>query len=188
MVPKKLFKEEHIADYLKFNSKILKTDFISYDEINTIEAVNVYVPYININNYLYDRFGTFTYKHFSTILIENLIKKEANNTSKKVYININDSHFEIIYICNSKLELYNTFEYNTKEDFIYYLLFTIEQLSLNPETIELSFLGIISDTDDLYKIAFKYIRNVQIEKSISDYKYENTTDTHKSNFTLINSF
>lgn len=188
LVPKDLFKEELTADYLKFNSKILKTDFISYDEINAIEAINVYVPYININNYLYDRFGTFTYKHFSTILIENLLKKEYNNASKKVYINVNDIHFEIICAKEHKLLLYNTFEYTTKEDFIYYLLFTLEQLNLNPETIELVFIGAISETDDLYKIAFKYIRNVLISKTKSKYNYETTIKVSRSNFTLINSF
>ena len=31
LVPKSLFNEEHLADYLKFNSKILRSDFITHD-------------------------------------------------------------------------------------------------------------------------------------------------------------
>ena len=32
-VPKALFNEDYSADYLKFNAKILNTDFIAYDDI-----------------------------------------------------------------------------------------------------------------------------------------------------------
>lgn len=188
VVPNALFKEEFLADYLKFNSKILKTDFISYDEIKAINAVNVYVPYVNINNYIYDRFGSFTYKHFSTVLIENLQKIETSKTDQKIYINVNSSHFEIISFRNNDLIFYNTFEYSTKEDFIYYLLFTIEQLNLNPEILELIFLGEINITDDLYKIAYKYIRNVSFGKHLKDYNYKDTTIPIHYNFTLLNSF
>ena len=72
LVPSPLFNEDNLADYLKFNSKILKSDFISYDEISINFSVNVYIPYVNINNYIYDKFGAFTYKHFSTILIDTI--------------------------------------------------------------------------------------------------------------------
>ncbi len=188
LVPKELFKENLLADYLKFNSKILKTDFISYDEINTIEAVNVYVPYVNINNYIYEQFGSFTYKHFSTVLIEKLQEIESLKTNQKIYINVCDTHFEIISFKDGKLFLYNTFEYKTKEDFIYYLLFTVEQLRLNPEVLELIFLGDINETDTIYKIAYKYIRNLSFVKRIDNYNYTETKLSTHSNFTLINSF
>ena len=52
-----------------------------------------------------------------------------------------DGHFEIIVIANKKLQLYNTFQFTSKEDFIYYVLFTAEQLKLNPEKFELLLLG-----------------------------------------------
>ena len=54
LVPKPLFDEDSLADYLKFNSKILKSDFIAFDEISANDSVNVYVPYVNINNFIYD--------------------------------------------------------------------------------------------------------------------------------------
>ena len=75
LVPKALFNEEQSADYLKFNSKILKSDFISHDEIVINESVNVYVPYMNINNFIFDTFDVFEYKHASTILIDTLSPK-----------------------------------------------------------------------------------------------------------------
>tara|TARA_R110000868_G_scaffold82992_8_gene234428 strand:+ start:2375 stop:3196 length:822 start_codon:yes stop_codon:yes gene_type:complete len=188
LVPLPLFNEDHLADYLKFNSKILKSDFITYDSISINESVNVYVPYVNINNYIYDLFGSFTFKHFSTILIENILSIEKHSEEAKVYVYISEDHFEIIITKLGDLLIYNTFEYTTKEDFIYYLLFTAEQLQLNPETFNLVFIGAISKEDELYKIAYKYVRHVSFGNRFDNFNYSHKPKNNYSDFTLIKSF
>lgn len=188
LVPKPFFSEDTLADYLKFNSKILKSDFIAFDDIEINDSVNVYVPYVNINNFIYDRFGAFTFKHFSTILIEQILLFEKNAESLKVYAHINPKHFEIIVVEKGKLILFNSFDYSSVEDFIYYILFTSEQLQLNPETLELICLGDITKDDELYTIAYKYIRNVSIGNRHDHYKYTQQPYSNHSNFTLIKSF
>ena len=190
LVPTALFNEDNLADYLKFNNKILSTDFITFDEITVNDSVNVYVPYININNYLYDVFGEFTYKHFSTILIEEVLKAEKNAEKPKMYVNICNEYFEVIVVKKGKLKFYNTFEYYTKEDFIYYILFTAEQLGLNPESFELLFTGNIDSKDELYSVAYKYVRFVFFSKRLDDYKYSENAQpqNNHSQFVIINSF
>jgi len=188
LVPKPLFEEDAIADYLKFNTKILQTDFIAQDEIHINDSINIYVPYVNINNYLYDRFGTFNYKHYSTILIEEILQAEKHAEDKKMYVHISDTHFEIIVSNQGKLTLYNTFNYNTAEDFIYYILFTAEQLQLNPETVKLVLLGNIKEDDSLYNIAYKYIRHIQFGKTNTNYLIENTEELKHNNYILKHIF
>lgn len=189
LVPQSLFNEDYLADYLKFNSKILRSDFITYDEISANESVNVYVPYVNINNYLYDIFGEFEFKHFSTILLETLLNIDKNATDSKMYAHISQSHFEIIVVKKGQLLLYNTFDYNTKEDFVYYILFTAEQLGLNPEEFPLILLGNVTEGDKLYGIAYKYVRNVSMLETKSTFNFESGIDEScRSNFVLIHSF
>lgn len=187
LVPKPLFKEEALADYLKFNTKILKTDFISFDNISQNDSVNVYIPFTNINNFIFDKFGRFNYKHSSTVLIEQLLTFEKHSNTPKVYINISELHFDIIAIKNGELLIYNTFEYETKEDFIYYLLFTLEQLQLNPETIDVLFLGEVNKDSECYQIAYNYIRNVSFGNRMDTFTFAETPATNYSNFTLIKS-
>ncbi|MDB4402237.1 DUF3822 family protein [Algibacter sp.] len=187
LVPEALFNKNHVADYLKFNSKILKSDFIAYDSILENSSINVYVPYININNYIYDKFGTFIFKHISSVLIESILRIEKASTTPKVYIHVSLNHFEIIIIKEGKLELYNTFVYNSKEDFIYYILFTAEQLNLNPETLNLVFIGDITEDDEIYNIAYKYIRNISFGNRNDDFKYIAKPKSNYSNFTLLKS-
>lgn len=188
LVPKPLFEEDSLADYLKFNSKILKSDFITYDDIVLNDSVNVYVPYININNFIYEKFGSFTFKHVSTILIEEILLIEKNASTPKVYLNVSKNHFEIIVTEKGKLLLYNTFKYMTKEDFIYYVLFTAEQLKLNPEALNLVFIGAVNKDDDLYQITYKYVRNVSFGNRNDNYKYFENPKYDHSDFTLIKSF
>ncbi len=190
LVPKPLFNEDCLADYLKFNSKILKSDFITYDNIIINDSVNVYIPYVNINNFIYDKFGSFTFKHVSTILVEQILLLEKHSTVPKIYVNVNDNHLEVIVVNKAKLILYNTFEYSTKEDFIYYILFTAEQLKLNPEALNLIFIGDIDAKDDLYAITYKYIRFVFLGNREDNYKFniEAQPETNHSDFALIKSF
>ncbi|WP_417557587.1 DUF3822 family protein [Mesoflavibacter zeaxanthinifaciens] len=188
LVPKPLFDEDNLADYLKFNTKILKTDFITFDDIKQNDSVNVYVPFTNINNYLFDKFGSFTYKHFSTVLIGQLLTLEKNNNTSKVYVNINTESFEVVAFNSGKLALYNTFNYQTKEDFIYYLLFTLEQLQLNPETIELVFLGNLDKEHPIYKITYKYVRHVSFGNRFDTFAFAEKPTNNYSNFTLLKSF
>ncbi|WP_452221954.1 DUF3822 family protein [Lacinutrix salivirga] len=186
-VPKALFNEDCKADYLKFNAKILSTDFIAYDMLNINDSVNVYVPYVNINNFIFDHFGDFTYKHHSTVLVETILKQEKNTLTTKIHVNCSENHFEIVATKSGKLVLYNSFEINSKEDFIYYILFTIEQLNLNPETADIILLGNINKDDDYYKIAYKYIRNVSFGNRYDTFTYTEAPKTNYSDFTLLKS-
>jgi len=184
LVPKPLFDESNLVDYLKFNTKILKTDFITYDNLQIADIMVVYVPLVNINNFMFDRFGSFEYKHSATIVLNRVLTLEKNSKSAKIYINIEAFHFEIIYVENNHLKFYNRFDYQTKEDFIYYLLFTAEQLQLNPEEIQVVLMGSVNKSNELYQIAYKYIRHVSLLPKDS-MLYNN--DSSSNYFTLLNS-
>lgn len=161
-VPDALFDENYLSSYLQYNTKVYETDSFSYDTLTIAPIHNVFVPYANINNLFIDQFGTFTYKHVATVLVSRLLERSKNVDDKKMFVHMATGHFEIVVVQNQHLLLYNTFEYKTAEDLIYYLLFTAEQLNLNPENFKLEFLGQIDQDDAYFKIAYKYIRNVSI--------------------------
>ncbi|WP_343330319.1 DUF3822 family protein [Polaribacter staleyi] len=185
LVPTPYFSEDKLSEYLNFNIKTLATDFIAFDDIENCNAKNVYVPYVNINNYLFQNFGEFEYKHHFTILIEKLILKNSSD-EKKVFINVSKNNFDIVVLQNKQLEFSNSFYFDTKEDFIYYILFTFEQLKLDVEKTPLSFIGDIEKTSEIYKITYQYIRNVSFLESNN--KIFNQLDVSKhSNYILLSS-
>ncbi|MEK8181190.1 DUF3822 family protein [Flavobacterium buctense] len=185
-VPTALFDEEYLGSYLQFNTKVFETDFFAFDELANYEMNNVYIPYVNMNNYFIDQFGTFDYKHANSILVQKLLEVSRNNEERKMFVHVSDSHFEIVILQNQKLQLFNTFDYKTPEDFIYYILFTAEQLHLNPEHFKLELLGKITEGDALYDIAYKYVRNVSLFE-VSSMQNQFTETENREHFILLHS-
>lgn len=188
-VPEPLFDESYLGSYLQYNTKVYENDYFDFDTLTIATIHNVFVPYVNINNIFIDHFGTFTYKHVSTVLVSRLLERSKNIDEKKMFVHMASGHFEIVVVQNQHLLLYNTFEYKTPEDLIYYLLFTAEQLNLNPEVFKLEFLGNIVEDDAYFKITYKYIRNVSI-LDVNDLKENNSLSTSENlkHFILLQSW
>jgi Protein of unknown function (DUF3822) len=161
-VPNPLFDQDYLGSYLQYNTKVFETDFFDFDTIEKYEIHNVYIPYIHINNLLIDHFGHFDYKHSNTILISNILPLSKNLDTKKMYVHVQKNHFEIVVAQNQNLLFFNSFEYKTPEDFIYYILFTTEQLNMDPDNFNLELFGDVIEKDLFYQICFKYIRNVSL--------------------------
>jgi len=159
IVPKNLFEERFSLEYLKYNAKLLKNDFAANDKIEEIGAINVYIPFVNVNNYLIEKFGAFNYYHYSTILIKKLIKI-ANHKKTSFFVNIQLDSIQILIFKNKKLQLYNNFEIKEKEDIIYFLLLSIEQNKIDNKKTKISLHGIIKN--DTYLLLEKFISNLEI--------------------------
>lgn len=187
-VPLALFDENFLGSYLQYNTKVFDTDFFAFDEIANYQINAVYIPYVNINNFFIDQFGSFEYKHANSILVSKLLVASKNKDDKKMFVQINSGHFEIIVVQNQKLLLFNSFEYKSPEDFIYYILFTAEQLNLNPESFPLELIGNIDTQSDYFKIAYKYIRNVSLI-DVEDLRWNNyfSEAENRNHFILFNS-
>ena len=185
LVPNTYFSENKLSEYLNFNIKTLTSDFITFDDIQSIKAKNVYIPYVNINNFLFQNFGEFEYKHHLTIFIEKLIS--INNSDEKVvYVNVSSDSFDVVVIQNKQLYFSNSFSFETKEDFIYYILFTFEQLKLDVEEIQLYFTGDVELESELYTITYQYIRNVLFLESNNPIFKQLNYSKH-SNYILLGS-
>ncbi|HUH28797.1 DUF3822 family protein, partial [Gelidibacter sp.] len=134
----------------------------------------------------FEMYGEFEYKHASTILLEQILKKEEKSSDDKIFINVEPFHFQMLVIKKGQFQLYNTFEYDTKEDFIYFILFAIEQLKLDTEKVIVKLMGHIVKDDELYQMLYTYIRYIEFEGPSQKYTYNNNFEAHpKHQHTLI---
>jgi len=186
VVPGAFFIEEEASTYLKFNTKILKTDIVAHDML-AHDLVNVYIPYTNINNYFFDKYGEFEFKHNISVLVEAVLAKNNEGKNAQVYLNDYSGYYDLVIVKDNKLLLANTFQYDTKEDFIYYLLFTAEQLQIDPSEFNLWLLGDISKDSDNFSIAYTYVKNMDF--LIPDFnftsKLEQSKTFHREAFSLL---
>jgi len=185
LVPNEYFIEDNLSKYLNYNIKTLATDYITFDDLEYISAKNIFIPYVNINNYLFQNFGEFEYKHHISVLIKNLIDTTSTE-EKTVFINVSKTTFDIIILQKKELIFSNSFHFETKEDFIYYILFTFEQLKLNAEIVHLYFTGAIEKESEIFKIAYQYIRNIHFLESKNNI-FNHLEASKHSNFILLGS-
>jgi len=183
LVPNEYFKKDALKSYLKYSIKTIATDLITFDELDFMNSRNVYVPYVNINNFLFQNFGEFEYKHYSSVLLEKLFSIATNDIC--CYIHVSKSTFDIVIIKNSNLQFFNIFEYKTKEDFMYYVLFTLEQLDLSTEETFVSILGDMEEDSDLFRLMYTYIRNIDFLSSKNPVFNNQKEISKHSNFILL---
>ena len=138
LIPAPLFEESEKDIYSKFNFTIPADHEVFYDKLTNLDAFNLYIVPGQLNETLKELFPSHQLISQSSILIESLLIINKNLTSqKRAFVNVRNSFLDIVFTDGRKLLYYNTFQYKTPEDFMYYVMFVFEQLHLNPEEIEM---------------------------------------------------
>ncbi len=160
LVPKVLFDEKELESYLSFNHPIEeKNQFIfHHTPLESFDAIVVFAIPRGLEFLLKAKLPPYQLLHFSSPILEaiGLNKMEEN----ELLINVQQEQFEIIYAPSGKIHFFNSFQYQSKEDFIYFLLYVMEQLKLERETSKLILVGEIEKGSAIYKLLYTYITEV----------------------------
>ena len=160
LVPSKLYKKEEAETLLAFNTKVNGT--VLADNIVSQKAHLIYSVPESILTIVSNFFPKAKYKSQESILIQQY--SQLNNEKKKAYLYLNEQKVGITIFDGDKLIFNNSFKYTSKEDLLYYVLFSFEQLKLSPDSIEVTVFGTIEDTDESFSLMYKYIRNIKLGK------------------------
>lgn len=158
LVPTQIYDEDNKNAYFQYSLKILATDYIAEDKLYDSEITSLFIPYVNVNNYLIERYGEFEYKHSSALLVDYLLSQHKTISDKKVYLYFHNSHFDVVVVGGGKLHLCNSFKYFAPADVGYYTLFVIEQLQLSPQTVEVEIMNTCDES--IFDLLYVYIKNV----------------------------
>ena len=104
-------------------------------------------------------FPNASIRHSGAVLI-NLMFGQHSLIGSDLFLNILDGFIEIGIKENNKFLFYNVFNFDTNEDILYYLLFTMEQFNLNPLLVKLTVACHFPVTDELINNIKKYIKNL----------------------------
>jgi hypothetical protein len=161
-VPQKLFVEEKASNYLHYTARVSEKDIVAFDAIDCASLMMVYVPFVNITNYFKGLYSSCKSKHAASWLLESIVKNNQQNSDDELFVYFHSASYEVLAFREGKFLIYNQFDKNSKEDFVYHILFVVKQLNFNPEFFNLMLMGDINLSSDLYKISCQYIRSVSI--------------------------
>ena len=160
VVPKDLFDPARGLDYLKFNTRLLDNDLVAYDHIEGLDLVVVYLPFTNVNNWFFERFGSFTFEHTASVLLRHLMGHNSQTKDPQALVHINHGQFDLIIWHGKRLLVCNTYSFQNPEDVLYYVLFAFEQFDLDPQQVFLYLAGAAQSHKELHALLYKYVRHV----------------------------
>lgn len=166
IMPNALFNKDELATYHQYNFTPNETDNYYFDKFLNLPANNIYaVPDFIIS--CFDNVKNKHFFHFSTPLIASaLLHAKNTNALSLIDVHVLPNSFQIIIIKNQQLALYNSFDYQTSEDFIYYLLFVLEQQKIDNKKVHIRLLGEVEKNSTIYTLLNTYINEVSfLEKN-----------------------
>ena len=158
LVPSELYSEKQKRTYLKYNTQIRNDDFIAVDNLNNLKIKNIYIPYININNYLVDLFKNIEYFHYDSELLNKLHEIKRN---EEFFVHVDNRQIKIVVFKNDTLNFFNSYEIDNSTDIIYYILLVLKEKKLNIDKTEINYITDY-EYDDLSKISDNFFGNHKV--------------------------
>jgi hypothetical protein len=182
LIPASLYSEDDKALYASFNISLPPDHNCYTDHIKSIDAYLIYTIPEVLASKIQQLFPGHKLTSASANLIESLLINYKNiGSGKRMFVNVKEAFLDIVIIEDKQVIFFNTYAYKSTEDFIYFIIFVIEQLNLNPEYIELTFSGFIDKKSKLFEKAYTYIRHINFQKlpPVNNYSYLfNDVPTH----------
>lgn len=194
MVPAQFFSKKNGLKYLEYNQNISNKETILFDIFNCTDLINIYAIPEKVKNWFIKRLKKQPiFLNYSTALIENVFKSYDMDIENGVVVNLKKSNFELIVFKYNKLQFFNHFNFNTTQEYMYYLLYTFERLKINPKKTKINYIGLdaFSKDDSLVAITNKYISTIVENVPFNKNRIDPILDKkalNSSYFTLLNQY
>jgi len=178
LIPKQLFQEKKVADYLNFTCPIGSNAIrhFTHSSLNVTVAFAMDPQLLNWFQMTYDYTQLCTI-HQASSLIQGTWTYLRNHKPRlvpKVLVFVESSHLHITVIRKSTLIYYNRFEYTGCDELLYYVLIVIRTLKLDTSLHEVILVGNINKQSPAYKKACNYIRRLTLMSTLPYVKFGRT--------------
>lgn len=164
LVPNALYNPDKKEEYLSFIFDVHQGNQIHTSDLASEDAKLIYATPLAYDQIAEDFFPSAMLLPRTAAFINYILPRFRNVPSSLIFMNLYRDEFDLLVLENGKMKFCNNYSFKAPEDLVYYTLFVMDQLSLNPEKAEVSMSGKISIKSDLVKLLRKYIRFVNVLK------------------------
>lgn len=174
IVPDVIFDENSAESIYAINRRISPDEEIRYSRLPKSQTVIIFAIEKETSSLLDELFPHYnlypqSYPLIETGLTKTKISEKPNR--QRMLVQVFEDFFEILVIDKGQIVNYNTYNYKSANDMLYFIVNTFEQLGLSQEECEVAFSGFI-EQDNLAIIHLKkFVRTVYFESINRDYKY-----------------
>ncbi len=161
LVPAAFFEKDSIGDYLGFNFSLPGNNIAGHDRVTEIDAENIFGYQPELEVMIRKNFPGAVMVHRSTAFLKTAFQHHLQSgTLQGMYLNLRNPFIDIASFEGHKAVFFNSFSCRSKEDVLYFTLYTLEQLKLRPESVNLSLCGSVDAGSEIYTLLEQYIRPV----------------------------
>lgn len=162
LLPLELFHKDIKAPVTGLLTGDADSDLIFDEQVRDWNMCNVYSISKDIHSLCREKFKGSQYWHLYTMLLlwSKEDKLKTGNITRVVFYN---DKFIIAFFRDRRLQLVQTFSYQTPEDVAYYLLLVCRQFGISQQEMVLNISGLIDTQSALYTELLKYFAEVNYE-------------------------
>ena len=170
LVPTTYYHNPAAGLFLSLQAQLIPDEAIRSDSISFLNAVLEYAIYEPLREYLENTFSNSVLYNANTSLLLGL-ERERPDRGKAVYVFIQRHLFNIVVFEDGQLRFFNSYQFQSTEDFLYFILLVFDELSLDRETTPVVLLGEIVKESAIFNTVQGYLGNLQFGRRPRGFRY-----------------
>ncbi|MFC0181740.1 Protein of unknown function [Pseudarcicella hirudinis] len=163
LIPADIFRKEYALRYLQLakGMTIGKDEEIHQDLIPEHEVINVYSSERELYNWFSETYPLMDvqFSHQSSQMIRFALAYGAEQTA---FLYLEEKTVTMVVSHEGNLKFCNRFSYENARDLVYYVLFVMNEIRIEPDEILVKLFGEVSDESEEFNLLTKYLPKIQI--------------------------
>lgn len=186
LVPGAFFDESNITILYSINQEITSEDLLLYHHIESIDAFLIETIIASFNDFIQEHFPMARIVNEAYPFIQGAMAKALHDT-EQIFLNIQENYFDILFIRNTGIQLFNSFNYKAATDIVYFLLNCMKECGIDKTKAHLSISGPVFHDNKLQELLSAYLSNPYFAKEpllnsiLQDKEFNGSHFTHLLN-------
>lgn len=159
LIPGALYDSESARAMLQIGAEIAENQIVYADSIAGNDIKLVYTYPMQWKQVVDAQFPDAVVRHFAGILADSLLRFHMKESVLTAHVQ--GFQMDLLGLVDGKIHLYNSYSFNSPEDFLYFIVLAYEQLQFNRELVPLQLTGEVEDGSAIHQLCYKYIREVR---------------------------
>lgn len=188
MVPSPLFRENDKELFFSFNHPLEEGETVMSARAKAIDAYALFAMAPGMPEAIKNSFPRARVLHQTVPFLEGIVRYLwIKGKEPAMFLNVHDDFFDLAVFRGQTPLLINAFRYRQVNDMIYFILYTMKTLEMDPATSPVILQGKINTTSGLINSLKRYVKKISFARRDPSFTYSYTFNM-VSEHTFVNLF
>lgn len=172
LLPAPLFRDGDEAAVLRLHHQLdAQHEVVRHYRHPGQEVVSIFAAERSLAEWFERTFPQQKLLHQTSALLEGVVHQSERQGPARLFLSVGPQELTIVVVRDKRPLFCNVFAFSSPEDFIYYVILVMQELTLNPDEDPVVVYGDLMHDSELFGILRKYIRHVRFGNRPYDLGY-----------------